>query len=65
MASEKFTAAVGGRVSGMLCAVSGPRLPLGFAYRKQNWWKDLPVHLLLLLLLEPVWPQLHHLPGGW
>ncbi len=34
-----------------------------------DWQRDrhqgLPVHLLLLLLLEPVWPQLHHIPGRW
>ena len=49
----------------MLCAVPGPCLPLGLAHRKQNWWQGLPVHLLLLLLLEPVRPQLHHVPRRW
>ena len=65
MGSANFSAAAGSGVSGMLCAVPGPCMPLGLTYRKQNWWQGLPVHLLLLVFLEPVWPQLHHLPGCW
>lgn len=50
---------------GLLCAVPAASLHLWPPDWQRFRHQGFPVHLLLLLLLEPVWTQLYHLLGCW